>query len=329
MSAGGVFRIDAAGPSVQRLTPGDGSRRFEGVGFSPAGDALAVAAPDSNEVLLFRRGPDGRFEESPSAALGGTRSGLDYPHDVSFSRFGAGDLFAVAQRSGAISLYQRDGESGEYGAEPVFRIEGPRARLEFSDGVAFVPPHERHLAACSLAANRVSLYRRIRRQPVRFETDPEFELEGGGLFHPDGLAFSRNGEWLAVANHGNDTVSIFRRRRGLLPRRVPRYGPEPAAILRGPELRYPHSLAFTPGTDHLVVTNAGANWFSVYGPAGAGWADAPVLRQPVGLARDFERVNARNKKEGGPKGVAVHRDRLAVCSPEIGISIYRFREGGR
>ena len=328
MSTDGAFRIDAADPSVQTLSPRDGSRRFEGVGFSPSGDALAVAAPDANEVLLFRRGPGGRFEESPSGALGGPRSGLDYPHDVSFSRFGAGELFAVAQRSGAISLYQRKGAGEEYGVEPVFRIDGPRARLDFSDGVAFVPPDERHLAACSLAANRVSFYRRTRRQPVRFETEPDFELEGGSLFQPDGLAFSRSGEWLAVANHGNDTVSIFRRRHGLLRPRVPRYGPEPAAILRGPELRYPHSLAFTPGTGHLVVTNAGANWFSVYGPAEAGWSGAPMLRHPVGPDRDFQRVNARNKKEGGPKGVAVHGNQLAVCSPEIGISIYRFRERG-
>jgi hypothetical protein len=30
--------------------------------------------------------------------------------------------------------------------------------------------------------------------------------------------------------------------------------------------------------------------------------------------------------EGGPKGVAVYNNSLAVCSPEIGVKIYAFRE---
>jgi hypothetical protein len=30
--------------------------------------------------------------------------------------------------------------------------------------------------------------------------------------------------------------------------------------------------------------------------------------------------------EGGPKGVAIHQNNLAVCSPQIGVKIYSFRE---
>jgi hypothetical protein len=30
--------------------------------------------------------------------------------------------------------------------------------------------------------------------------------------------------------------------------------------------------------------------------------------------------------EGGPKGVAAHRDRLAICSPEHGVKIYSLRD---
>ena len=40
----------------------------------------------------------------------------------------------------------------------------------------------------------------------------------------------------------------------------------------------------------------------------------------------LKEVNARNKMEGGPKGVTVHGSHLALCSPEYGVKIYRFRE---
>ena len=40
----------------------------------------------------------------------------------------------------------------------------------------------------------------------------------------------------------------------------------------------------------------------------------------------LKEVNARNKMEGGPKGVTVHGSHLALCSPEYGVKIFRFRE---
>jgi hypothetical protein len=108
------------------------------------------------------------------------------------------------------------------------------------------------------------------------------------------------------------------------------YEPWPATIIRDSGLRHPHSVAFSPQTHHLVVTNAGANYFSVYEPKRDAirmrWSKSPVLRQTVGPDRLFQEVNARNKMEGGPKGVAIHGNRLAICTPEQGIKIYRFHE---
>ena len=101
-------------------------------------------------------------------------------------------------------------------------------------------------------------------------------------------------------------------------------------IIEDPGLRYPHSVAFTPKTNHLVVTNAGANYFSVYRPKRRNfktrWSQSPVLQRTVGPDDTFKEVNALNKMEGGPKGVAIHENSLAVCSPEHGIKIYSFRE---
>jgi Lactonase, 7-bladed beta-propeller len=111
----------------------------------------------------------------------------------------------------------------------------------------------------------VTFYRCVSINPVVFEVTPEFELKHESLHHPDGLGFSQCGSWLAVANHGGHSVSLFRRRRNILSSKI-KYGPRPVMVLKDSAFRHPHSVVFTPLTGHLVVTNAGANYFSAYQP---------------------------------------------------------------
>jgi DNA-binding beta-propeller fold protein YncE len=315
--------------SVQNLAPPNHLQRFEGIAFSTSGNILGVATSDTNTVFLFRRNPDGRFEESPYWTINGPGSRLNYPHDLSFSLPGDTEMLAVAQRAGSIAIYERNKATDHYGTEPIFELSGPATRLNYTDGVAFVPPNNDYLAACNLKTNRISFYRKTSGSRVGFDTEPVFELKHR-VFRPDGIAFSQCGEWLAVANHGNHTVNIYQRRESIFSRRKIRYGRIPVTIIKDPGFRYPHSVAFTPNTNHLVVTNAGANYFSIYEPkkhrSSMRWSQSPVLKKIVGPDSIFQEVNARNKMEGGPKGVAIHKNSLAVCSPEHGIKIYSFRE---
>jgi DNA-binding beta-propeller fold protein YncE len=327
-----VIEINPTPDSIQSLALPSKLQRCEGIAFSSSGNIIAVATSDTDEVFLFRREADGRFGAAPYWSLAGPQSRLKYPHDVSFAPSGDGELLAVAQRRGAITIYRKNQADESYGPEPIFAISGPKARLRFSDGVAFVPPDHDHLAACNLETGTISFYRKTPGSPVCFDLEPVFELQHASLAHPDGLAFSRCGKWLGVANHGNHTVSIFRRRDRISPGRKLRYGPDPVTVIKDPGLRHPHSVAFSPETHHVIVTNAGANYFSVYAPtrhhAGVEWSQTPVLRKIVGPDSAFKEINARNKMEGGPKGVAIHQDRLAICSPEHGVRIYSVREPG-
>jgi DNA-binding beta-propeller fold protein YncE len=314
---------------LQNLSPPSNLQRFEGIAFSSSGNIIAVATSDTNTVFLFRRKPDGLFEDTPYWTINGPESKLIYPHDLSFSLSGDIELLAVAQRAGAIAVYEKHRVDDTYGTAPIFVISGAQTRLNYSDGVAFVPPNNDCLAACNLRTSRISFYRKTGGSSVGFELEPFFELKHG-VFRPDGLAFSQCGTWLAVANHGNHTVSVYQRRKPILSRLKLKYGPRPVTIIKDPGFRYPHSVAFTPETNHVVVTNAGANYFSVYEPnrrfLKMRWAQSPVLKQIVGPDSIFQEVNARNKMEGGPKGIAIHKNSLAVCSPEHGIKIYSFRE---
>ena len=326
----GSFKLETEPMSVQRIAPQSASEGFEGIGFSPSGNVIGIAAANSNAILLFRKKADGRFEDVPYWKIEGPLSRLNYPHDVSFSACGDADLLAVAQRAGAIAIYKKNRDDETYGPEPLLEIRGKESRLSFSDGVAFVPPDNAYLAACNLTRATICFYRRQSLSPLRFQATPEFELSHWSVYRPDGLAFSACGRWFACANHGVQSVSVFRRCRRMFSGSKLRYGPRPVTVIRDPTLHYPHSVAFTPHTNHLVVTNAGANYFNVYEPRrgyfGMGWSQSPVVQRTVGADEIFRRVNAENKMEGGPKGVAIHDGTLAVCNPEFGIEIHSFRE---
>jgi DNA-binding beta-propeller fold protein YncE len=323
---GRLFALNEGADSTQHLVSPGKSERFEGLAFSTSGKVLAVATADTNAVLLFRCGPDGRFEKTPSRRI----DGLDYPHDVSFSSSGSVELLAIAQRTGAIPLYRIDETQSSLPAERVFEISGAGSKLSFSDGVAFVPPHNDWLAACNLATNSISFYPRLSQSPVRFAVTPEYELTHWSMADPDGLAFSQCGTWLAVANHGNNSISVFSRRSKMLSMGKLRYGPEPISHIADGNLRYPHSVAFTPRTNHLVVTNAGGNFMRAYGPSKGrfrlNWNQPSATQVTVADNSLFESVNAENKMEGGPKGLAIHGNTIAVCSPEFGIKIYTYDE---
>ena len=314
------FQVDPV--PIQQLLPAAASARFEGLGYSSTGAVLGAATADTNEALLFRRGADGRFEATPFCTL----SGLKYPHDISFCNSeGRTDILAVAQRTGAISLFASAPSGDFYGPSPAFEIEGPESKLVFTDAVAFVP-HSDYVAACNLTSSTISFYRVMSRSPLRVETSPCCELKHAAMRDPDGLGFSNDGAWLATANHGVNSVTIFQRDASA---EDISYGSEPVVEIKDDDLRYPHSVAFTEA-GHLVMTNAGANYIKVYRLTSTGserrLVVEPVLKMAVNDQAAFMEVNSQNKMEGGPKGLAVHGNELAVCSPEIGIKIYRFQE---
>ena len=100
--------LEVDGEAVQCLRPSRQAERFEGLA-SPSGHILAAATADTNAVLLFRRKPDGLFEEAPYCRIGSGHP-LEYPHDVAFSGSGDIELLAVAQRAGSIVVFKKNKE---------------------------------------------------------------------------------------------------------------------------------------------------------------------------------------------------------------------------
>jgi DNA-binding beta-propeller fold protein YncE len=306
---------------IQTIVPPEpGAAQCEGVAFSVSGGVLAVAASGTGAVLLYRRDDKGLFEATPSLRL----DGLSYPHDAAFAVCGDTEVLAVVQRERGVALFQSG--IGDADFKPVAGVSGEKSGLDYSDGVTFLGADARYLAVLNFKPGSVSFFRRVARRPLRFDLRPRRVMMHANIKNPDGLAVSPCGSYLAVANHGQHTAAVFKRRAHLFGLGAPEFGPEPVTVIADPQFRHPHSVAFLPDSNDLVVTNAGANFFAIY-PAeltagGLRWAELPAIRIPLWEQEQFERVNSGNDQEGGPKGVAVHGDTIAIASPEVGVAIF-------
>ncbi len=316
--------IETVARCVQRLEPPDSLQHYEGVAFSTSGNILAVAAAGVDAVNLYRRRGGGQFDATPFRVIGGAGAGLVFPHDVAFAAWGGREVLAVAQRRGIVSLWDLDDASSK--SEPAFEIRLPQSGSINSDAVTFAPPGNDWLGVCNFTDETVAFFRRVSVSPIGLRIEPDFVLTSANLQHPDGLGFSDCGSWLAVANHGNNTVSIFRRRSG--PGGNMTVDREPVTVISDPTLLYPHSVAFFPGSDDLIVTNSGAPYVNIYAaeysPSGRSWSQSPRLVIDFCPNEVFHSVNELNSMEGGAKGVAIHGNMLALSSPEIGIKIYSY-----
>ncbi len=313
----------------QQITPPPGERHIEGVGFSACGRLLVAAAADNDRLYLYRRDvPTAPFEEQPYCVLTDPDGRIAYPHDAAFSPDADSHLLAVAQRTDSLLIYQRRAGTDEYGPRPTSVISGEAAGLDYSDGVAFVPPHGNLLAACNLSRCSVSFYAvRVDGDAVQADTVPTAVLQHDTIVDPDGIGFSADGEFLALANHGNHSVVIFRRNRDPVTVGEQPYGPEPVCLIRDTQMRFPHSVAFTARHHHLLVTNAGANHVGLYlcnryGADDVTWSRRAALTVPIADEDVFRRANDDNAMEGGPKGVTARPDEFAVCSPQVGMQVF-------
>ena len=301
----------------------------EGVAFSRCGRLLALAhAVDQRVTVYERRGGGDGYSSRPVSVIEGPGSGVDYPHDIDFSPDGR--LLVVANRRGrSLTCYARQpGGAARFGSRPLWTIRGHLSRLRHPDGVKFVPPDGAYLAAVNLTRNTVTFYRRRWLRRSSYASRACFVLEGPEtrLAQPDGLAFSDDGDLLAVTNHGADSVTVYARGR-----RAPRYGPTPIAEIGGnpSRLRCPHSVAFSPGGTHLAISNAGGRTVSVYSrgrrsdPGSSPWSGSPVLEIEACDGARFDATNRRDHREGGAKGVAFGTDCLGICSPSIGLRLHR------
>ena len=306
----------------------DRADKYEGVAFSPSGNILAVAAAGANSILLFRRGSAGRFEKHPCQILRGGVQGLDFPHDVAFGKTKSGEVLASVERGGVISMWLLKSQTGDMTDAPTKRMYLNTPADHYVDAICFLPGDSPYLAAANHHTSTISFYKPRIKSHTELTATPEAIFFSPYMSGPEGIAFSECGCWLAVANHGNNTVAVFRRLYSAQAGSAPRYDPRPVTLIADPELKHPHSVAFSPVFNHLIVTNAADPRVHVFAASGHG-EDRRCLSRSVSSLEFvpqeiFAPVNQEFDREGGAKGIATQGDEIAICSPEMGLKVHQF-----
>lgn len=299
--------IDSKPTSVIRASAESGLDRPEGLTFSPSGDLIAVANSLANTITFYKRIEAGVYETTPAYTIQGEESWLNYPHDLSFSRDGT--FLAVANRSGnAITLYRKNLEKNQFENTPFAMIQGRYTHISAPDAVRFSPT-DNLLAVANLLSNTVTLYRyhqnRFFSMPIQVIRHPILQV-------PDGIDFSKDGQWLAVTSHDAHAVAIFKQTSH------GKYDAVPMQIIQGEETHftYPHSLSFHPQTNVLAVScSQGRQNVHLFVPEAGVFPNAPEFSMEVLEMYDASTIHLIEHlwQEGGVKGVAFSPDGKSIA----------------
>ena len=288
--------------------------RTEDVRLSPRGDRLAIACYRRHRIALadveISRAEDGpritiaRLDELVSPLLREPH-GLDFLDD---------ETLVVANRAGGVGVFRLPGpgSGGQLtvlgsGATGPATSDGPGsvATRALGDG-------RREVLVCNNWANTIT----------RHAVAEDGSLHDGEIVArrwltiPDGVAISRDGEWLAVSNHSAHCVFVYA---------WSNLGPdaEPVGILRGVD--YPHGLRFDDGDRRLMVADAGARRVHLFVGRDDGWEGVryPAASVEVLDERRFDLART-SPEEGGPKGIDVDSAArvLVVTSESVPLAFF-------
>ncbi len=235
--------------------------RTEDVRFSPDGRRLAIAGFKRNQILLLECEFSSLSGNRPRVGLHGhqliSSSGLIQPHGVSFAD---NDHLLVANREGNVVLLRLpsnpdDGE--QLRLEPTLKIHGSLRHRVISPGSVDCYPlgEDRYrLLVCNNFINTVSCHElRLSNRPAG---TAHRTLLRKGLQIPDGIHVSKDRQWIAVSNHVDGTVRVYRDSPMLSPYSTP------DAILEGNVC--PHGLRFLQDGRSILLADAGSPYVHLY-----------------------------------------------------------------
>ena len=307
-------RLDCiVSPAAQATLAGLG--RTEDVMFSPSGRRLAIAGYRANRIAIFdvaiAVSEQGR-KVVVSDVVEIEASTLHQPHGLCFLD---DETVAVANRAGGVQVYAvppSGGESGPRAVQPKQTITGgSAASIRTPGSVASFPlgPDAIELLVCHNYSNVVTRHVLDRRHD--FTSIRDEVLLRRGLAVPDGICISPDGTWIAVSNHNEHEVLLYRRTAALNPDAAP------DAVLRN--VICPHGVRFTRDQRHVLVADAHARYVNVYEGGAAGWHGVhdPCRMFPV-LDWATYLQGRSNPEEGGPKGIDIDPGmNVLACTTEF------------
>jgi len=284
--------------------------RTEDVRFAPGNRLLALAGFDRKRCLLLRVNVEltpGGPQVSADDFMELSSDGIGLVHGVDFVD---DETLVVANRDGLVSILQLP--PGELAGRhchvlPIGEIRGSffsRVKTPGSVAVRHEPNGLASVLVCNNYSHRVT--RHVLDPRAGYRVVKNEVLLRHSLKVPDGIALSRDGEWIAVSSHRTHDVQIFATSGKLEPRTAP------AGTLG--KANYPHGLRFSADDRHVLVADAGAPVIHVY-DRGADWSGQWVPARSMVVLDDEAFARGRtNKQEGGPKGLDIDRSSQVVAT---------------
>lgn len=270
--------------------------RTEDVHFSPSNRMLAVAGFRKNEILILDVNLAREVIKIPSA-LTLQSSDFSFPHGTFWLDE---NRLAVANRGGAVAIVAVPDRANERRASVSALLTLKSDHLDLLSVPGSVSAHRlgRHLIelmVCNNASHTVTRHLLHDQGGVAVLSSEIVAREG--LSIPDGVTYDSSRTWVAVSNHNDHSVYVYRvEDLGKLDR--------PSAVLRG--MSYPHGLRFSADARLLFVADAGAPYIHVFSPGEKGWNGALAPVDSIRAVDEETFLRGRdNEQEGGPKGVDV------------------------
>jgi hypothetical protein len=290
--------------------------RTEDVAPSPDGRRLAIAGYERNEIFLVecRTSTDRVVAESVTAT---TVEGLCRPHGLAFLD---DRTLVVANRESELLLVMLDEPTGTRPVAASVLLDGSHPVPVRSPGSVVAQRLTSRLVeitVCNNFAHDVTRY--VLDRACEWRIVFAERLLARDLAIPDGVALSGSGTWIAVSNHERNLVHVYRNSSDLGPHSAPE------AVLTG--VNYPHGLRFV-GEDVVVVADAGLPYVHTFVAEG-GWCGERPPAQSTRVMDDatFHRGRS-NPQEGGPKGLAVVGDVVALTSEFQPLAFFALRDLG-
>lgn len=288
----------------------DAIGRTEDVQLSPDGRRLAIAGFGKSYLLILDAEIGGGGETPYTVHFGRSLKVLSasfaHPHGIAWVN---NEVLIVANRHGAAPLLHipRGVNGTEIVAHPVFTIGAtPVDHLNAPGSVALrhIPDGLIEVLICNNYSHTVSRhFLDLNAGMAVLASEVVFQSE---LNIPDGVVYSRTGKWVAVSNHYDNIVFIYRADQlGI--------SDKPAGILRG--IAYPHGITFSPDDRAIFLADAGAPSVYLYGAPDGDWSGdhLPLHVLSVVELAAFKALNDNNPEDGGTKGVVLTSDGGLLC----------------
>jgi hypothetical protein len=302
------FTADAALISViERLG------RTEDVSWSPSGRSLALVYLLSHRVLVLD--VDVHFDADPprvdvSGGLEISSPAIDHPHGVIWLDE---RTLAIASRLGEVGIFElpaRRPTAGHITLDPVKtfgddwrdHVKHPGSLSAFPVGLGLV-----ELLVVNSYVHHVS--RHLVDSRDAYAVRASESLISGATPFPDGVAHSPSGRWIAVSDHGEHAVFVFRNdgRLGEASR--------PDGALRG--VVHPHGVTFSRDGKWILVADCSQPNVHTYRSEDGNWEGERAPVASVQILSDSTYVRGRqNDEDGGPKGIHLTADGLLAATCE-------------